>query len=98
MKLINVDDIKYQMLYKENFLSGTGVEAQAVWKSDIDSMPAVDAVPVVHGAWVIDGEFIDCSVCNREKWSRVPYEDLVKRFKYCPNCGAKMDGERKDDD
>ena len=48
MKLINTDDIKYQMLYKENFLSGTGVEAPAVWKSDIDAMPAVDAVPVVR--------------------------------------------------
>jgi len=48
MKLINSDDIKYQMLYKENFLSGTGVEAPAVWKSDIDAMPAVDAVPVVR--------------------------------------------------
>lgn len=48
MKLVNTDDIKYQMLYKENFLSGTGVEAPAVWKSDIDAMPAVDAVPVVR--------------------------------------------------
>lgn len=48
MKLINTDDIKYQMLYKENFLKGTGVEAPAVWKSDIDAMPAVDAVPVVR--------------------------------------------------
>ena len=56
-------------------------------------MPTVDAVPVRHGKWILDEEFIDCSECRREKWSRVPYESLVKRFKYCPNCGARMDEE-----
>ena len=47
--------------------------------------------PVRRGRWVIDDEFIDCSSCRKEKWSRVPYENLVKRFRYCPNCGAKME-------
>ena len=44
------------------------------------------------GKWIVDGEFIDCSVCRREKWSRIPYEDLVRRFRYCPKCGARMEG------
>ena len=43
-----------------------------------------------RGEWVIDGEYIVCSVCRQDKWSRVPLENLVKRFKYCPNCGADM--------
>ena len=46
------------------------------------------------GKWVIDDEYIDCSVCRHDKWSRVPFEALVKRFKFCPNCGADMRGER----
>lgn len=46
-----------------------------------------------RGRWIIDHEYIDCSICRREKWSRVPYENLVKRFRYCPNCGADMRGE-----
>lgn len=45
------------------------------------------------GRWIVDNEYIDCSVCRREKWSRVPYESLVRRFRYCPNCGADMRGE-----
>lgn len=96
MRLIDADDIPYTMLYKENWMKGTGEEAQGAWKSDIDKMPTIDAGPVIHGEWVIDGEFIDCSVCKREKWSRVPYEDLVKRFKFCPNCGARLDGGKDD--
>ena len=43
------------------------------------------------GKWIVDDEYIDCSYCRREKWSRVPYEQLVSRFRFCPNCGAKME-------
>ena len=45
------------------------------------------------GKWILDDEYIDCSACRHEKWSRVPFESLVKRFKFCPNCGADMRGE-----
>ena len=48
MRLIDADNIPYTMLYKENWITGTGVEAQGVWKSDIDKMPTTDAVPVVR--------------------------------------------------
>jgi rRNA maturation endonuclease Nob1 len=50
---------------------------------------------VVHGRWIYESvEFtykkdIKCSVCSR-------YVDEPEN--YCPNCGAKMDGERKDND
>lgn len=42
MRLIDADDIPYTMLYKENWMEGTGEEAQGAWKSDIDRMPTVD--------------------------------------------------------
>lgn len=45
MRLIDADAIKYTMLYKENWMTGTGVEAQAVWKAEIDKMPSVEAEP-----------------------------------------------------
>lgn len=45
------------------------------------------------GKWIVDDEYIDCSCCRREKWSRTPYEQLVSRFRFCPNCGAKMEDE-----
>ena len=50
----------------------------------IDEQPTVDAVPVVHGRFV-DAE---CSVC---RW----FGNIVetRHYNYCPNCGAKMDGD-----
>lgn len=70
---------------------------KTVAENILKDVPSVDTVPVRHGQWFTDDEIIDCSICRREKWSRVPYEDLVKRFRYCPNCGARMDGGKSDD-
>ncbi len=62
----------------------------------IDCVPAADVAPVVHGRWVrhtmIPG-FADCSVC---KDAYVDEEWLIDgKWGYCPNCGARMDGEAK---
>lgn len=66
-----------------------------------EEVPAVDAAPVVHGRWVkmtgmmppeYHGHY-ECSECGwhmkglRNSWTRE--EDM----KYCPNCGARMDGD-----
>lgn len=55
--------------------------------------PAIDAVPVVHGRWVINKKFADyeCSVCGQGDVI-APYFERLK-MNYCPNCGAKMDGD-----
>ena len=56
--------------------------------------------PVRHGRWeamhyeggILDGTNFDkCSVCGYERI----FEDekLKTAFNYCPNCGARMDGE-----
>lgn len=56
----------------------------------IQTRPTVDAVEVVHGKWIYEPvEFsivkdIRCSVCRR--YVKVPEN-------YCPDCGAKMDGD-----
>ncbi len=58
----------------------------------------VDAVEVVHGEWAIfeDGwnsEVIyECSVC-KEAFVTLDGEPMEKLWNYCPNCGAKMDGD-----
>ena len=71
---------------------GKGVRC-VVDLNDVDNIPTADAVEVVHGKWVYDHwcEF-RCSVCGEYSNSK-PYKG---RENYCPNCGAKMDGERKD--
>ena len=57
----------------------------------IDKIPAADVVEVRHGKWnIVDGAlyWVDgkCSVCG--------YTDSFDEsgfYKYCPECGAKMD-------
>ena len=63
-------------------------------KEAIDSIPAADVAPVVHGRWIsfLGGDHImperyyRCSRCGRVESRRQPY---------C-HCGAKMDGGDSD--
>lgn len=57
---------------------------------------AIEALERPHGEWIVDDEYIDCSCCRHEKWSRMPYEQLVSKFRFCPNCGADMRGNKDD--
>ena len=58
----------------------------------VEEQPTVEAVEVVHGKWVVcgDGEYVPfmCSVCGK---TTVWYH--AQTAKYCPNCGAKMEGK-----
>ncbi len=55
-------------------------------------MPAADVAPVAHSYWehMISSDEENIDVCHNCKYP-------VSRFwgitKYCPNCGAKMDGK-----
>lgn len=56
----------------------------------LDSIPAADVAPVVHGRWVnthSDSEFVQCSLC------KYPVYAAWNVTSYCPNCGAKMNKE-----
>ena len=57
------------------------------------TLPGDDVAPVVHGHWIKD-EFFSDEVNNGEICSQC--SELIGWFgtlpKYCPNCGAKMDG------
>lgn len=89
IRLINESD-----LLKKQFLVDTVRGAgYVVAVEDIAEAPTVDAAPVVHGEWIIccDGYYPYCSVCKKEP----KHGEMTN---YCPNCGAKMDGERKGHD
>lgn len=64
-------------------------ESCPIWKA-----PAADVATVVHGWWNADET---CSVCGEKSTEGL---DAVKWDywlpDYCPHCGVKMDGERKD--
>ena len=48
------------------------------------------------GKWIyVNGHTaINCSACYHCGWS-LSFEDTVKRFNFCPSCGADMRGEQK---
>jgi len=56
-----------------------------------DDFPTIDAEPVKHGKWIDRRCDIECSSCGEE------YSDEIflmrGKINYCPNCGAKMDGD-----
>ena len=98
MRLVDADKIRWKS-YPNDYGE---TNDDYVGKCDIDNMPTVDAVPVVHGRWLdnrADGykwAFI-CSRCGYVDGH--PFGD---RHNFCPNCGAKMendeDGGKNHDD
>lgn len=65
----------------------------------IECAPAVDAEPVRHGRWIqiiTAPSYHYCSYCKSIHKMTMSCNKYVL-LKYCPNCGAKMDGEMKDD-
>lgn len=99
-RLIDADTLKAE--FTGNFHEiwhYTGVRAI------IDVAPTIDSVPVVHGHWII----LRCpsgakySVCSECKTYMVDYSERnsmrkinAEGAKYCPNCGARMDGGKKE--
>ena len=71
----------------------------------IDNAPTADVVPVVHGRWerigIRDRKGLQiypcCSACGmvcaayRSEW-----EGLRGAWKFCPNCGARMDADTQE--
>lgn len=74
-----------------DYLGNIDSERDIHIEEGLGELPAVDAVPVVHGMWIDENpdDFLDprmrCSIC------RVIASPLIK-WHYCPNCGAKMEG------
>ena len=81
----------------EYYLGHTGGEAHYAYSvalKEIRNAPAEDVLPVVHGEWkitVIKDTYNEirtgrprCSVCEKT---------ASYRTEFCPNCGAKMDGD-----
>ena len=66
-------------------------------------VPAADVVEVVHGEWINEdfpekvatqNDFAICSVCKKSSHKAEHGYSILSA--YCPNCGAKMGGERKE--
>ena len=82
--------------------------AQAVKVKDnmvecIKNTPTADVVEVRHGEWrnrdlagISIRGYMVCSCCNVMIPTCDDFRYCLPRLYFCPKCGAKMDGERKE--
>lgn len=84
MRLIDVDKLEESASKNASIFSGT-ITFSEICKL-IDMQPTID--PVRHGRWLANPVefYLYCSECNSRQESGL-------LTMYCPNCGAKMDGE-----
>lgn len=89
MRLIDADAMRQEWL--ENGQNEYVYDTNAVLDS-IDAQPTIEAAPVRQGRWKWVCGIPQCSVCGKMAPGD-PYDGEVYTTAYCPNCGAKMDGE-----
>lgn len=96
MRLIDADDTSKVFLKIMNLPedycgpSDIMISIDAVF-SVLGQVPDADPVHVKHGHWEDIGYAVCCSTCGTE-WTKS--FDFYKMFKFCPFCGAKMDGDQ----
>lgn len=93
MRLIDADAKTFPTPYKYN-----DTKYAKGWNACLNSVaqhPTIDAVLVIHSEWEITEvdhaygkKCYHCPECGTDEWR---YDGA----RYCPNCGAKMDGGAK---
>ena len=84
MRLIDVDAIND---FHIDFSSYKECPDEDDIKAWLDEQTTIEAEPVRHGEWVwSENGGYHCSVCDKRF-------GFVFDNNYCPNCGAKMDGD-----
>ena len=89
-RLIDADELIRAIYKSDDELQSSQWETDEI-VDEIRRSPTVDAVEAVHGKWIktytCHGERLwgyECEQCKA---------DSPRASNYCPNCGAKMDGD-----
>ena len=84
-------DLVFQMIKQKklHLFKKYWVGIDAVFEGMVN-LPIADVAPVVHANWIErfdnNDKWLMCSNCHGE-------QEYRQATKYCPNCGARMDGE-----
>lgn len=68
----------------------------------IKRAPTADVQEVQHGTWEKPTKMFPywdwkCSVCGCEEYRQQDSNGHYREMKFCPNCGAKMDGKEDEE-
>lgn len=87
----------YCKLCKAEEKDHNGCWCRACWVDDmldeVDCFRPADVAPVIHGKDLAQRSLFKCSVCGCEDDDT--YTCDVSEYRYCPNCGAKIDEKAK---
>ena len=103
--LESIEGIDWYTIHFDGSVTQGSPSEEVAWYKAMDiyaateNAPTVYAVPVVHGRWITEKcNHVRWRLKNPEKWvihkcSVCGYSNGRKSSNYCPNCGAKMDGD-----
>lgn len=92
MELIDRVAVYNDMMYE---MCGTGFQSNAL--SVINQQPTIEVETIKHGRWKNGCKI--CPICGMDKFYGLDADIWADwQPKYCPNCGAKMDMEEKDNE
>ena len=91
MRLIDADKLEYVLAKHQAHYYGDSDYYEGISQGfnlaryDVKEAPTIEAEPVRHGHWnIVEGMPTQCSCCG--------YYVKQKTYKYCPYCGARMEG------
>lgn len=97
-KAVSLHDI-YRVIAGHSYYHGDNILAALTCIAEgkeVNPIRPADVAPVVYAEWVVcgDGDNVPwmCSYCCKT----TAHKYKVMYGKYCPNCGAKMDGGNND--
>ena len=98
-RLIDADElieIAHEMIQEDPDAFNGGYSYDAVTVEEINEAPTVEAVPVVHGEWILvsTNQPCDSYKCNKcgivlSLWA-TDMKGMNYYRNFCPNCGADM--------
>lgn len=95
-RAVDADELKRTIESFAGMLNPAGgflVRQDAVLRA-IELAPTIEAEPVKHGKWVVTHipDVFQCDYCKKAtKMDELCDSEILRA--YCPNCGARMDGE-----
>lgn len=95
---LGIDFCRWNVFENKSYVDGWNAAIKILKEA-----PAADVQEIKHGKWIetqeplgwCDVDCAECSVCH-ESWiidEDSSIDDYESMWHYCPNCGAKMDGE-----